>query len=246
MTAGDLNHPLPVCVFKGTWMSLLLVVEERCSPFARVWRLRSLLLLFAIATLGYTGAIYLDVYLHQREGTRAFERVRKAERTSPDEAERPEMAPFTAQLAIPRLNLTAMVEEGVGENVLRRAAGHIPNTALPGSAGNVGVAAHRDTLFRRLKGITAKDRIVLSTPKADYQYEVVSTRIVKPSDVSVLDPSPGEKTLTLVTCYPFEYVGNAPKRFIVRARQIGFNARTKKRSTSRVLAASVNNSPLLP
>ena len=132
----------------------------------------------------------------------------------------PPVEPFRAKLVIARLRLTAMVEEGVGENTLRHAAGHIPRTALPGQPGNVGVAAHRDTLFRKLKGIRKHDRIVLSTLTRDYNYEVTATAIVRPNDVSVLAPARGEKTLTLVTCYPFYFIGAAPKRFIVHARQI--------------------------
>src|SRR6267143_766830 len=117
-------------------MSLQLLIEERCSRSARLWRLRSLFLLIAIATLGYSGWIYFAQYWHERRGSEAFETARQAGE-APHAAE-----PFTAKLTIPRLRVTTMVEEGVGENILRRAAGHIPNTALPGRPGNVGVAAH--------------------------------------------------------------------------------------------------------
>ena len=98
--------------------------------------------------------------------------------------------------------------------------GHIPSTALPGQTGNVGVAAHRDTLFRNLKDVQRDDEITLTTLEGEYLYRVVSFKVVNPTDVSVLDPSAGEMTLTLVTCYPFYFVGHAPKRFIVRARQV--------------------------
>jgi sortase A len=113
-----------------------------------------------------------------------------------------------------------MIEEGVGEPTLGHAAGHIPSTALPGHSGNVGVAGHRDTLFRPLRGIRKHDRIVISTLSNDYDYEVTATAIVNPNNVAVLAPTPGENTLTLVTCYPFYYVGSAPDRFIVKARQV--------------------------
>jgi len=113
-----------------------------------------------------------------------------------------------------------MVREGVDDRTLDIAAGHIPHTALPGQTGNVGVAAHRDTLFRNLKDVRRDDRITLTTLDGEYVYRVVSFKVVKPAEVSVLDPSPDEKTLTLVTCYPFYFVGNAPKRFIVRALQV--------------------------
>ena len=112
-----------------------------------------------------------------------------------------------------------VVVEGVGKTNLRRAVGHIPGTALPGEPGNVGLAGHRDTFFRPLKDLKIKDEIQLSTLKGIFKYQVVSLRVVEPSDVAVLAPS-GEDELTLVTCYPFYFVGPAPKRWIVRARQV--------------------------
>jgi sortase A len=123
------------------------------------------------------------------------------------------------RLAIPRLDLAVMVREGADESTLSRAVGHIPGTALPGNVGNVGLAGHRDTFFRALRNIKADDEIELETTSGTYRYLVKSTRIVTPRDVSVLEASGGE-TLTLVTCYPFYYVGSAPKRFIVHATQI--------------------------
>ena len=199
-------------------MSVRLLIEERCSDSVRLFR--SLVLLIAIATLGYSGWIYFDQYWHERRESEVFDRAREAGEPPP-----PVAGTFRARLTIPRLHLITMVEGGVGENTLRRAAGHIRGTALPDRPGNVGVAAHRDTLFRRLKGIQKKDRIVLSTMTADYSYVVVSTSIVSPDDISVLAPSPDQKTLTLVTCYPFEFIGAAPKRFIVRALLIDENVR---------------------
>jgi sortase A len=126
------------------------------------------------------------------------------------------------RLEIPRLQLAVMVREGADEGTLSRAVGHIPGTALPGNIGNVGLAGHRDTFFRALRNIHSDDIIELQTTAGTYRYMVKSTRIVTPRDVSVLNASGGE-TLTLVTCYPFYYVGSAPKRFIVHATQIGAN-----------------------
>jgi len=124
---------------------------------------------------------------------------------APRGVEPPAPAPRSVigRLAIPRLQLAVMVREGADEGTLSRAVGHIPGTALPGGIGNVGLAGHRDTFF-------------LETTAGKYRYIVKSTRIVTPRDVSVLKASGGE-TLTLVTCYPFYYVGSAPKRFIVHA-----------------------------
>jgi sortase A len=123
------------------------------------------------------------------------------------------------RLSIPRLHLSAIVREGAGEKTLSLALGHIPSTAFPGQKGNVGVAGHRDRLFRGLKDIQGDDLIEFETLYGNYTYQVESTEIVKPNDVEVLKPD-GHSELTLVTCYPFYYVGSAPKRFIVKARQV--------------------------
>jgi sortase A len=123
---------------------------------------------------------------------------------------------IVGRLEIPNLHLTAMVREGMDRATLRRAVGHIPGTALPGAMGNVGLAGHRDTFFRALRNIRSNDAIELQTENGTFTYAVESTRIVGPRDVRVLAPS-GAPSLTLVTCYPFYYVGSAPKRFIVQA-----------------------------
>jgi len=123
------------------------------------------------------------------------------------------------RLTIPRLHLRAMVREGADEKTLGLALGHIPGTALPGQKGNVGVAGHRDTLFRGLREINKTDLILFETFAGNYVYQVENTEVVKPQSVSVLNA--GEyPELTLVTCYPFYYVGSAPERFIVKARQV--------------------------
>jgi sortase A len=121
-----------------------------------------------------------------------------------------------ALLSIPRVGLSTLVLEGAEERELKLGPGHIPGTSLPGDGGNVGVAGHRDTFFRPLRHIRKDDTIQLATREQEYHYQVVSTRIVAPEDVEVLHPLEQE-TLTLVTCYPFDFVGPAPKRFIVRA-----------------------------
>jgi sortase A len=102
---------------------------------------------------------------------------------------------------------------------LRRAVGHIAGTALPGQTGNIGIAAHRDTFFRPLRNIRRDDVITLTTLGGEYHYRVVSTKIVDPNDVAVLN-SDGKEILTLVTCYPFYFIGSAPNRFIVRAARV--------------------------
>jgi sortase A len=124
--------------------------------------------------------------------------------------------PTLAILRIPRLELEVPVYDGTTDAVLDLAAGRIEDTALPGTTGNVGIAAHRDGFFRVLKDIKEGDALVLDTPVATEQYRVEWIRITTPEDVSVIDPTPG-RAVTLVGCYPFYFVGSAPQRFIVRA-----------------------------
>lgn len=126
------------------------------------------------------------------------------------------------RLVIPRLNFSAFVLEGEDESTLERAVGFLPGTARPGEGGNTGLAAHRDTFFRPLEGVQVDDRIRLEIPPHTYEYRVDSLRVVEPSEVSVLDFT-GTEELTLVTCYPFRYIGPAPNRFIVKATRVQEN-----------------------
>jgi sortase A len=121
-----------------------------------------------------------------------------------------------AVLRIPKIHLEAPVLSGTDDGTLDRAVGHIEGTATPGAEGNSGIAGHRDGFFRGLKDITPGDMIELDTIPGSASYRVERVWIVDPEDVSVLDPT-STRALTLVTCYPFYYVGSAPRRFIVRA-----------------------------
>lgn len=122
-------------------------------------------------------------------------------------------------IEIPRLNLSTVVLEGYDEPQLRLGAGHVPGTAEPGEPGNVVIAAHRDSFFRALRDVSKGDRVVLTTPTASFVYQVETTQVTGPRDVSVIKPRGGAE-LTLVTCYPFTFIGSAPDRFIVRARKL--------------------------
>jgi len=177
------------------------------------------LLLVALATLGYAlgsvggAALYQDYESHQLD-----EVLRGAHPTSQANA-RPVARRVLGRLEIPTLGVSTIVREGEDARTLQLAVGHIAGTALPGSRGNMGLAGHRDTFFRRLREIDVGDVIRLVAVEGTFTYVVESTRIVDPGDVWVLDPTP-EPSLTLVTCYPFTYVGTAPERFIVKARLV--------------------------
>jgi sortase A len=123
------------------------------------------------------------------------------------------------EIKVTRLGLKVAVAQGDSPSILQRAVGHLPGTALPGETGNIALAGHRDTFFRPLRNIRSGDAITFKTLDGEFHYLVESTDIVPPTDISVLQ-SHGGRTLTLITCFPFYYVGAAPKRFIVRARQI--------------------------
>jgi len=120
------------------------------------------------------------------------------------------------KLVIPRIGISVMVLQGVEEATLRLGAGHVPGTPLPDTEGNVAIAAHRDTFFRKLAGILPLDHIQFSTAAGTFEYVVTSTEIVEPEDTRAME-SRGLPELTLISCYPFYFVGAAPKRFIVHA-----------------------------
>jgi sortase A len=124
-----------------------------------------------------------------------------------------------ARLTIPDLGMTSIVVEGVSRQDLIKGPGHIPGTSSPGEAGNVGIAGHRDTVFRPLRFIRKDQIITIGTRTKETRYRVVATTVVDPKNIEVLKPT-GRDTLTLFTCYPFDFVGPAPKRFIVRAERV--------------------------
>jgi len=125
-----------------------------------------------------------------------------------------------AVLRIPRINLEVPVLEGTSETTLNAAVGHVEATALPGVDGNSGIAGHCDGFFRGLKNVASGDSIELETLQGLEQYRIQRTWIVTPDDVSVLDPTPN-RSLTLMTCFPFDGVGSPPRRYIVRAVRMG-------------------------
>jgi len=142
--------------------------------------------------------------------------------------------PAMALLRIERLGLRVPVFEGTDELVLNRGAGWIVGTAKPGDRGNVGIAGHRDGFFRLLEDLQSGDRVELATPAATLTFAVDAIAIVDPSDVYVLGPAP-TPSLTLVTCYPFYFVGSAPRRFVVHASIV----ETVDRTANALSAAAV-------
>jgi sortase A len=134
-------------------------------------------------------------------------------------ADRPSETSAVGMIEIPAVGLATRVLEGSNARTLRLAVGHIPGTALPGPSGNVGLAGHRDTYFRSLRRIKVGDEIRLTTVAGTFKYRVVSLRVVLPDAIEVLNDTQ-LPTLTLVTCYPFDFIGTAPQRLIVRAEMV--------------------------
>jgi sortase A len=195
---------------------------------ATQWTERCLWAIGFLALAAWFG-VWFNARQQQAEGNRELERrleipqgtePLRAHASSP-RSPRSGLAEGTlvGRIEIPRLHISTIVFEGTDDNVLRIGVGHLSHTALPGEQGNVVLAAHRDTFFRPLRGVQKYDRIVVVTPAGTRRYQVDSTAIVSPNYLEVLAPTPGE-TLTLVTCYPFDWFGHAPKRFIVRAHEV--------------------------
>lgn len=198
------------------------------------WILRStrwVLVASAVSMLGYCGFVladrwrfqnrerhHLEQLLHEHQEASGVAR-QTVSRNPPKKSSLGIADGLIGRIDIPRLRVSVIVIEGTSNTTLRRAVGHIPGTPLPGQRGNVAISGHRDTFFRPLRNIRHNDIITVTTPFGEYRYRVVSTRIVSPSNVAVLDPNDNE-ILTLVTCYPFYFVGSAPDRFIVRAERI--------------------------
>lgn len=178
------------------------------------------LLASSFSLLGYCGFVLVDNWLFQRrEGVELDQRLLTHPPKAASHAEPAASGGLMGRLEIPRLGMSVIMVEGTSYATLQRAVGHIAGTAQPGQAGNVGISGHRDTFFRPLRKIHPDDVITLTTLAGKFNYRVVSTRIVDPSEVSVLEAGTSE-SLTLVTCYPFYFVGPAPDRFIVRAERL--------------------------
>ena len=220
--------------------------RRRRRPAKHLW-LRRGLLLIALSCLGLYGYVHAErAWAEHRSKAWLESQARTDSRTLPSPISAPaprSQAPHTdrgaatstaspyapstprfqlsegdpvGRVEIPTLAVEAAVEHGNSTDVLRRAVGHLPGTALPGEGGNVVLAGHRDSFFRGLRNAARGQEITLTTPQGDFVYRIDGLRIVGPRDVEVIAPTDDER-LTLITCYPFDYVGPAPRRLIVTA-----------------------------
>jgi sortase A len=210
---------------------------------AQAWmrRVERLLLAIAAMSLAWYATVHIEASREQAALSEELDRSR-ATLASPPPAAAPSAKPIArsyrnaapprvakhasaapadllTRIEIPRLRLSTIAREGIDLRTLRASAGHVPGSALPGETGNAAFAAHRDTFFRPLKHVREGDEIRVTTPDGVFTYVVSATQVVEPEDVSVLRATP-TPTLTLVTCYPFDYLGSAPQRFIVSAQLV--------------------------
>jgi len=193
-----------------------------------------LFFLIGVAALAYASGTAASASIHQRYESWKFERARMSAipRDVKQDIDAPETkaaileqavdlreGDIVGRLEVPRIGISVVVLQGIEQDTLSVGAGHVPGTPLPGADGNVAIAAHRDTFFRKLEAIRPGDSIQFATVPRTYGYIVDSTEIVDPDNTQVME-SRARPELTLITCYPFYFIGAAPKRFIVHARPL--------------------------
>jgi sortase A len=178
----------------------------------------------AVVCLGTCGYAYSQAAWHQASEKELFSRLRARDAReasyfgSAAIVGEPDPGKLVGILSIPEIGLSAVVDQGDDSRTLRSSVGHVPGTALPGGPGNAVLAAHRDTYFRKLYKLRPGDAITFRSLSGTLHYTVKSIRVVAPTDIGVMNPSP-QPVLTLITCFPFYYIGNAPKRFVLVAAQ---------------------------
>ena len=173
-----------------------------------------LFLVFGILSLGYAGFVYADAHTYQALEMKKFKEAGRL--TEPRALAEGDVI---GEIEVPRVGLDAIVVQGDSRASLRRGVGHLGKSALPGEGGNVALAGHRDTFFRPLRDIRLGDEIEFKTHENNFKYVVEAIEVVAPTDTQVLEITTGHD-LTLITCFPFHYVGPAPRRFVVRGREV--------------------------
>jgi sortase A len=205
--------------------------QLRQGPGALHW-IDSVLMAFGGGCLVVFAALTVQSALYQQQAKARVDAMiaaRHLDESAASSRRAPEAAPtivpvmqgeVIGRVDVPRLKLSAAVAEGDDDSTLGKAVGHLSDTPLPWQpGGNVAFAAHRDRLFRPLRNIRINDEVRVATAHGEFLYRVRKTQIVEPEDVWVIAPTI-RPTLTLITCYPFYFVGNAPHRFIVQAERV--------------------------
>jgi sortase A len=194
------------------------IVAKRGQPFMR-WTQRAFLIC-GVSALSYIGLTLLSAKIYQEDAELTFEKQIYAQETHKNNLSKLTVKEGDAlgRIEIPRIGVSVMVLQGTTSQTLLHGVGHIEGTALPGEPGNVGIAGHRDTYFRNLKNIQTNDEIQIQTAAGLTKYKVDWIQITVPSDVTIVS-STSNFSLTIVTCYPFHFIGAAPERFVVHAHR---------------------------
>ncbi|RKD23189.1 hypothetical protein BEP19_13310 [Ammoniphilus oxalaticus] len=180
-------------------------------------RLRSLLWSILLSSLGFSAFCFYQIVsaeIDVREGVKTWEKAMDTRDNLQDPASLP--VHLLGKLTLPAINLKLPVIKGMSDDALQKGVGHDPFTPLPGELGNTVLAGHRDGVFRKLGNLQHGDEIIIETGSSTFHYQIVNYKIVDKDDIHAVQPSE-ERKLTLITCYPFAYIGNAPKRYIIEA-----------------------------
>jgi sortase A len=201
-----------------------LVPREKRKTFDSLWpssvrRFASLaLIIIGLGLLGYVGIEYWGMYRSQQNLEAEWERQAAGTNTPGHASISPDH--MLTRVIIPKINMDAVLIEGVSRKALSAGPGHMKETAMPGETGNAVITGHRDTFFRHIYELAKGDEIQVRRNGRVFTFEVTGQRIVQPDDVSVLKQT-NDPQLTLITCYPTYYIGPAPQRLVVFSRLIG-------------------------
>jgi sortase A len=205
--------------------SIVVRVDGLVMARAAVWNFEAHQSESTDAAVGKSDGSSLDFSLWSEKRVRAYKAALAMKFDTP-----------LAVLSIPRIGVEVPVFDGTDDLILNRGAGRIAGTAKPGQPGNLGIAAHRDGFFRGLKDVRMGDQIKLQVQNDELLYAVDDIEIVQPTDVTVLRNRPSP-SLTLVTCYPFYFVGDAPQRYIVHASIVDSDKTTASKFNSAIQKA---------
>ena len=205
-------------------------MKHRVNSHATVW-IQGVLWIVGCFLLGYAAFLFVNAQLAQSEANATLEEALETKSFTslptrhPDGSTNLPEGSLVAKLRIPRIHLSSIVFEGTSDSTLALGVGHMTGSGTPGELGNIVYAGHRDTFFRGLRKVRKGDDIVVTGSQGEFWYRVTSLSVVEPNQVEVLRAGTGE-SLTLITCYPFSYLGSAPQRYIVRAERIAQDPHT--------------------
>lgn len=210
-------------------------IVRRLKPRSTREAISLFFLLLGLVLIGYVASQYWDMY-HSQSQLHALWEKQAAAATAPGA---PKLTPeeMLTRVSIPKINLDAIVLEGATRKQLTKGPAHITETALPGENGNAVITGHRDTFFRHIYELQKGDAILVRRNGESFKYEVTGKKIVKPEDVSVLNPTP-DAQLTLITCYPTYYIGPAPERLVVFSKLVDHGTETRAENSGTSDSAS--------